>query len=335
MEINRDQFVVSVDSLSGSVNIFSGEDEGRKVLFDDSLFAWSDRLKYYDDQKSMRGQLESLVREIGEIGKLCFAEYRGDRERMYLSRVNAAVDVSRKFGWWDTFTLSEKKISKEGMYICKISRFCHDKMGNTILFVYPIRLVDKDVMKAICYAESQMGLGMLSVVYRYNTDLPVRDTFGYKVQNLEWVMSFDWDSYFSGVSLGDSGKEADSEILSLMKNKTKEELWLEEAKSLIRTVFVKLPPNIASKYPNVVRYASLDRFKGSFGTDYYRFIRFCEDEYDDVMGYDSSASMMEKVIYVCDEREKRRQESKKRNAEKKRQKINERKASKVLVSAQI
>lgn len=74
-----------------------------------------------------------------EIGRLVVCDVREvDATRMYIHRMDSIDDVLKKDGWWDTFTISEKKCDKIGYYLCRIKEFKIDRNGYLNMIVCPI-----------------------------------------------------------------------------------------------------------------------------------------------------------------------------------------------------
>lgn len=63
------------------------------------------------------------------------------------------TDISRREGWWNTFTVSKKSVSK-GLYICKIDRYRHDRNGYLNLIVEPITDIDDLPIRTFFGSES-------------------------------------------------------------------------------------------------------------------------------------------------------------------------------------
>lgn len=71
------------------------------------------------------------------IGKYIVCEARDTSGRLFVLSLSSVMDYLTKDGWWNTFTLSSAPIEKEGLYLCKIERFCKDKDGYDMCITIP------------------------------------------------------------------------------------------------------------------------------------------------------------------------------------------------------
>lgn len=80
------------------------------------------------------------------LNKLIICEARDTSGRLYIISLDDVVDYFHKDGWWNMFTLSsDKNIDKEGLWLCRIQRFTHDKNGYPMNIVQPIKFIGSKV----------------------------------------------------------------------------------------------------------------------------------------------------------------------------------------------
>lgn len=80
---------------------------------------------------------------VHEKGKLLICESREvDATRLFIQDVtNQYENHKKKDGWWNTFTLSNKKVS-HGLWLCKVLKYKLDRNNFLNLIVEPIQLID-------------------------------------------------------------------------------------------------------------------------------------------------------------------------------------------------
>lgn len=74
-----------------------------------------------------------------EPGIMLYVEAREpNTTRLFIRSLWVLEDNKKKQGWWNIFTICNKPVEKEGMYIARIDRHTYDNDGHDMLIVTPI-----------------------------------------------------------------------------------------------------------------------------------------------------------------------------------------------------
>ena len=287
--------------------------------------------------------IQKAVAHVGGVGKIVFAEYRGENRRMYINRVSFSKAVTMKHGWWDTFTLVEDGHipSENGIWACRLTGYQHDAHDFLMAIVQPIaKISDLNLARVMLYHEMLVGRSetdnakAVHPVYSIGADAPRKaDRFGFTIAaNTDWVPNYDWSGLYSRLQ---SDHEVDisdieSDILARLYSKSAKEVLAENdyknAKLLIR------------QNPVVAKYAerwAANRFERYI--NYTAFMEDCRGEFERlwhesggiVGGENAFDYSYEKVVLtVCEEAEKVRAQYKAKSKAKKAEKIAAKKAVK-------
>lgn len=119
-------------------------------------------------------QINTANAEAGKL-VLCKCE-EDDSTRLFIRTFNSFATVMTKYGWWNTFTVSEKPC-KKGFYVCRIRRFRNDKNGFPNLVVTPVTYVGRYVDEDADAWEYLFESGMFSEMYKTGSDNSVLNIY--------------------------------------------------------------------------------------------------------------------------------------------------------------
>ena len=206
----------------------------------------------------------------GNQGKFIFARYKGEDKRLYIDQLNIYQNVMHKNGWWNLFSLSNKKIEKVGLYLCTIEAFTQDKNEHDILILSPIKFIeDKDIrlmQLIICasseYASSEQESSPFSTLYYISKLGLLNEWHGLmsfeRKENLEWMKGWDYNKLLKEFIEGEDIEESLKDIRNKLAMPTKEETFKEIANNFV--------PMLIEENEEVRRIVRAKRERGEFPT---------------------------------------------------------------------